>query len=306
MNALYKSIGISKQSFHQQEDKWIKKCSEEQQLLLIIFQLRKDHPTMGARDMYHKIQPEYMGRDAFERFCKLENLTVRRIRNHRITTDSSGVIRFENLIEHLIITRLNQVWQSDITYFEVNGMFYYITFIIDLFSRRIVGYHTSKRLTTEQTTMPGLLMAIKTRKRQAMSMSELILHSDGGGQYYAKEFLKITRQHNILNSMCKHPWENAFAERINGIIKNNYLIHKPINSFEDLVKEVDRSVELYNTDKPHSSLQKKTPIEFEKNYLCDKQKADDEKVSQKIESLSRRTISVLGNRNKKILTQISL
>ena len=106
--------------------------------------------------------------------------------------------------------------------------------------------------------------------------------------------------------MCKHPWENAFAERINGVIKNNYLIHKPINNFEELVKAVDRSVKLYNTDKPHSSLQKKTPIEFEKSYLCDGQKADDEKVSDKIEPLSRRTIPVLRTGDKKPLTQISL
>jgi len=272
MNELYRSIGISKQSFHQKEDRWLKLKSEQEQLLLVIYQIRDDHPTMGARDMYHKLHPQCMGRDAFELFCKAQKLTVERVKNFRNTTDSSGVIRFDNLLTDLVIVRLNQVWQSDITYFEIAGLFYYITFIIDSFSRRIVGHQTSKRLTTEQTTLPAIQMAIKLRSSQGMNTNGLIFHSDGGGQYYAKKFLKLTQKHEFKNSMCSYAWENGKAERINGVIKNNYLTHRMITDFNQLQKEVDRSVQLYNSDKPHINLQRKTPIEFEKKYIRNGQK----------------------------------
>ena len=154
-------------------------------------------------------------------------------------------------------------------------MFYYITFIIDAFTRRILGHQVSRRLTTECTTLPSLKMAIKTR--EGMISDGLIFHSDGGGQYYDKEFLKRTRYYNIQNSMCEYPWENGKAERLNGVIKNNYLNHRNITFFESLVKEVDRSVSLYNQDKPHIELKRKSPIEFEKLYLCGGQKTDGEK-----------------------------
>ena len=259
---------------HQYIDRQQKVLSEQQNLLLIIYQLRADHPTMGCRDMYFKIGPMCMGRDAFERFCKEENLIVERPKNYQRTTDSSGVIRFENLLINLEINKINQVWQSDITYYDVGGKFYYITFIIDSFSRRIVGYNTSKRLYTEVTTLPSLKMAIKLRGKAALK--GLIFHSDGGGQYYDKAFLSLTREMNIQNSMCEAAWENGKAERINGVIKNNYLKHRKINSYDELVKEVDRSVSLYNAEKPHIKLQRKSPIEFEKEYICRGQSAEGE------------------------------
>ena len=119
MNTLYKSIGISKQSFHQKMDRLRVSLSEQKQLLLLVYQIRKDHPTMNCRDMYYKLLPQTMGRDAFERFCKHEGLMSVRVKNWRRTTDSSGVVRFDNLMNDLTINRLNQVWQSDITYYEV-------------------------------------------------------------------------------------------------------------------------------------------------------------------------------------------
>jgi putative transposase len=275
MNTLYSSLGISKQSFHQRMDRSSQAISERKQLLLLIYQIREDHPTMGCRDMYYKLKPEIMGRDAFERFCKEEGLMSERPRNWRRTTDSTGVIRFDNLIVNLTIDRLNQVWQSDITYFEVDGKFYYITFIEDAFSRRIIGHYVSNRLYTEQTTLPALETAIRNRKNA--KLDGLTFHSDGGGQYYDKEFLKLTKKHKIINSMCEYPWENGKVERINGVIKNNYLKHRVINSFNDLIKEVDRSVKLYNEEKPHCELRRKTPVEFEKHYICTHaQKSSDE------------------------------
>lgn len=265
MNMLYESLGITKQAFHQYMDRQRVILSEQKQLLVLIYQIREGHPTMGARDMYFKLKPESMGRDAFERFCKSEGLMSSKVRDLRRTTDSTGVVRFENKIEGLELTRVDHVWQSDITYYEVGGRFYYITFVIDGFSRRIVGYSVSKRLLTQHTTMPALQMAIKLRKREKREESTLIIHSDGGGQYYSKDFQELTRAYNITNSMCEYAWENGKAERVNGIIKNNYLRHRAIDSFDTLSKEVDHSVYLYNNDKPHIKLQRKTPVGFETN-----------------------------------------
>lgn len=263
MNMLYESLGISKQAFHQYMDRQRVILSEQKQLLVLIYQIREDHPTMGARDMYFKLDPESMGRDAFELFCKEEGLMSSTVRDFRRTTDSSGVVRFENKIEGLELTRIDHVWQSDITYYEVGGRFYYITFVIDGFSRRIVGHSVSQRLLTQHTTMPALQMAIKLRKRKKREESTLIIHSDGGGQYYSKDFRELTNAYNITNSMCEYAWENGKAERVNGVIKNNYLRHRSIDSFDTLRQEVDRSVFLYNNDKPHIRLQRKTPIWFE-------------------------------------------
>lgn len=235
------------------------------QLLKIIHEIRQDHPTMGVRDMFYKIRPETMGRDSFERFCREYKLMSHVPKSFRRTTDSTGVIRFDNLIKSTTLTHIDQVWQSDITYYELNKRFYYITFIIDAFSRRIVGHHTSERMHTEQTTLPALNMALKTRKHK--TPQDLIFHSDGGGQYYDKNFLALTEKNKIRNSMCEFAWENGKAERINGVIKNNYLRHKSIKSFSELIKCVDQSVQLYNSEKPHIKLKRMSPISFEQKIL---------------------------------------
>lgn len=267
MNALFTATNVSKQAFHQYHDRLNYRLALEADLRVIIMQIRKDHPTMGCRDLYHLISPEGMGRDIFEEFCRYEGFMSKRVRNYRRTTDSNGVIRFDNLTKEMTITDINQLWVSDITYFEVSGQYHYLTFIQDVYSRRIIGHKTSKRLKTEHTTLPALIMALKTRELTENEVNNVILHSDGGGQYYDKDFLKITRDNNILNSMCTYPWENPYAERINGIIKNNYLIHRNINNYAELIKEVDRAVKLYNEQKPHRSLNRLSPIQFESLFL---------------------------------------
>ena len=240
----------------------------EAQILILVYCIREDHPTMGLRDMYYKLLPDCIGRDKFEELCKSAGLNTERRPNYRCTTDSSGVIRFDNLLTGLVIVRVNQVWQSDITYSEVSGRFYYLTFILDAFTRVIVGYQVSQSLRTEQTTLPALRMAVKFRLKLNMNIAGLIFHSDGGGQYYDKNFLSFTAENKIRNSMCDYPWENGKAERINGVIKNNYLQHRNITTFSELIREVDRSVQLYNHEKPHIMLNRKTPIQFENSIFA--------------------------------------
>lgn len=268
LNFFYKSIGISKQSFHQHTERYLQERCLEEQILLLVYQVREDHPTMGLRDMYHKLMPEGIGRDKFEQLCKRAGLNSKRKPNYRRTTDSNGVIRFDNLLAGLEITRINQVWQSDITYYEVQGRFYYLTFIIDAFTRVIVGHSVSQSLRTEDTSLPALRRAVKFRSISKISIADLIFHSDGGGQYYDKNFIAFTAQLEIRNSMCEYAWENGKAERINGVIKNNYLEHRHITTFKQLVREVDRSVQLYNHEKPHIMLKRKSPIQFEKTIFA--------------------------------------
>jgi transposase InsO family protein len=263
---LYKSLGISKQAVHKQIDKYYKHQEMKAQLIYYIQEIRKDHPTLGVRDLYFKIAPEFIGRDNFEAFCREHGLmSISHKKWRPKTTNSSGVIRFENLLLGLKITHINQVWQSDITYFELKKRFYYITFIVDAYSRRIIGHQTSKSMSTDQTTLPALKKSIKTRSGKCLK--GLIFHSDGGGQYYANAFREVVNQQGIRSSMCEYAWENGKAERVNGIIKNNYLAHWNISSFEALVKMVDRAVQLYNYDKPHKMLKRLTPIEFEEK-MC--------------------------------------
>jgi putative transposase len=234
-------------------------------LAKIIDEIRKDHPTLSFRAMYYMIQPQSLGRDKFEQLCKEIGLEGTQRRSGQRTTDSCGVIRFDNLLEGLTLSNINQAWSSDITYFRVCEIFYYITFILDCYSRRVLGYSVSKRLTTEQTTLPALKMAVKYK--EGLLPTGVILHSDGGGQYYDRNFLEYTRKYLMKNSMCEMAYENGKAERLNGTIKNNYLIYYAISNFEELCKGVDRAVALYNDVRPHKSLRYKTPSWFEKQLL---------------------------------------
>lgn len=286
LNQLYRTLGISKQAFHQRLNRQIQEESYYHQLLFLVYEVRADHPTMGVRDMYYLLRPECIGRDAFEGFCRRYGLVSERPVNYSRTTDSQGVIRFDNLTVGLKLSGVNQLWVSDITYFEVYRKFYYLTFILDAYSRLIVGYSVSKRLFTEQTTLTALEMAISCRR--GIDLTGTILHSDGGGQYYDKEFLKRTQRIGMVNSMCECPWDNGKAERINGVIKNNYLRHRSIGSFSELVKQVDRSVKLYNEEKPHKALKRVSPLTFEKMYIQSGKTSDGEKSTTEYQNSNQR------------------
>ncbi len=220
---------------------------------------------MNGVAMYYKINPVTMGRDKFLKLCKEMGFVVKQKTRFRGTTDSRGVIRFPNLMQSAAITNMNQAFCSDITYYEVNGAYYYITFILDCYSRRIIGHSVSGRLLTEHTTLPALKQAIKTRRPELAR--GIIFHSDGGGQYYDSAFLELTHKYHFKNSMCEYAYENGKAERINGVIKNNYLRFKQIESLKDLVREVDSAVYKYNYEKPHKELRHLTPVAYEKKLL---------------------------------------
>lgn len=262
MNEFYASIGVTKQAVNKMLRREYRSLEELSYITEIVREVRQDHPSMGVRDIYYMVQPEGVGRDRFEAYCRSHGLMSKRKVWRCHTTDSSGVTRFEDLVSGRTADDVNQIWQSDITYFDLDGTFAYMTFITDRCSRRIVGYSVSRRLFTEDTTLPALRMALATRRGD--DLSGLVFHSDGGGQYYSKAFIKETAELGIRNSMCVTPWDNGLAERINGVIKNNYLVHWNIHSFDKLLISVDRAVELYNYKKPHIKLKRLTPVEYEK------------------------------------------
>jgi len=237
------------------------KFEEQEQLIPMINELRIDHPRMSARDIYLKLQPSCMGRDQFERFCMDSGYRIKRLRNFRVTTNSLGVTRFPNMIKDIEVTRVNQVFVSDITYFDIGSNTYYLTFIMDLFNREIVGWSASDNLRTENTTLPALHRVITERGR--VNLKGAIMHSDGGGQYYCNEFKKLTKDLEMINSMTKEKvYENSHAERLNGIIKNNYLYPYGPTNMTSLKRLLDKAVFMYNTGKPHKALGKLTPSMF--------------------------------------------
>jgi len=237
------------------------KNEEQEQLIPLINEIRRDHPRMSARDIYLKLQPSCMGRDQFERFCMDSGYRIKKLRNYRVTTNSLGVTRFPNMIKDLEVTRVNQVFVSDITYYDMGPDTYYLTFIMDLFNREIVGWSESDNLRTESTTLPALHRLIKERGRA--NLKGAIIHSDGGGQYYCKEFKSVTKELGMINSMTEEKvYENSHAERVNGVIKNNYLYPYGPTNRTSLSKLLDKAVLMYNTEKPHKALGKLTPKSF--------------------------------------------
>jgi putative transposase len=253
---------MSKQSFYQMLFRRKHKYEEQEQLVPLIEEVRRDHPRMSARDIYFKLKPSCMGRDQFERFCMDSGYRLKQLRNYRVTTNSLGVTRFDNLIKDLEVTRVNQVFVSDITYYDMGNRTYYLTFIMDLFNREVAGWSVSENLRTENTTIPALEILVKQRGKA--NLKGAILHSDGGGQYYSNEYKHLTQNClHMLNSMTQEKvYENSHAERLNGIIKNNYLYpYNPTNK-KSLKVLLERAIVMYNTDKPHSALGKMTPVEF--------------------------------------------
>jgi putative transposase len=261
MESLYKCLDLSRQAFHQHCKKSRRQEVIAERLISDIRKLRVDHPRLSCRKIYRILKPEQFGRDRFEQFCFRNGFKLHRKRSFHRTTDSRGVTRFDNLLSDRELTGVNQVWVSDITFYRIAERHYYITLIMDRFSRVIVGYSAAGTLHTDVTTLPALKQAIERRKPGR----GLIFHSDGGGQYYCNEFKALTSGNELINSMGKCAYENPHAERLNGTIKNDYLVYYKPSTLKELISRLERAVYNYNNHRPHTSLQEMTPLEFEKN-----------------------------------------
>lgn len=217
---------------------------------------------MGCRKIALKLKEKGFGRDKIETLLLSTGFKINYPPNYIKTTKSVGYNKFPNLIEGLLVKGINQVVQTDITYFRMNGKFAYLVFIIDVYSRLIVGYHAGLTLEAE-ANMKALDMMIRLRGKK--NLKGLIHHSDKGSQYHSNPYLNKLWKLDVAISMCNAAWENAYTERINRTIKDEYLRHRGIDTLEKLRKHMDADIKAYNTQRPHWRLPKQmAPATFEK------------------------------------------
>ncbi len=219
---------------------------------------------MGTRKLYEKLHlfllenQIKMGRDALFDLLATNGLLVRRRRRSVSTTMSyHRYHKWPNLIKGFIPTAADQLYVSDITYWKTGCGFLFISLVTDAYSHKVVGYHVADTLETIASKQ-ALEMALIGLKKKPNS---LIHHSDRGIQYCSSEYVKVLQMNNIKISMTEtsEPTDNAIAERINGILKEEYLEHhtaKTLAQAKDVLKE---SIRLYNEDRPHMSIGMLTP-----------------------------------------------
>ena len=268
-------FGITRQAYYQHLKKAIRTSAEEYLVIKEVQKIRKDHPTMGARKLHYKMTDFLtshkikMGRDALFHLLSANNMLVRTRKRRVQTTQSFHWLRkFPNLITDFVPIKPNHLWVSDITYWRINSGFVYISFITDAFSHKIVGYNVAKTLASIET-IKALKMALSDFMRSPESHFKLLHHSDRGVQYCHHDYVKMLQGKNIGISMTEtgDPLDNAVAERVNGIIKNEYLKHKIIKNMSQAKKELEKAVSLYNNDRPHSSISNLCPNDVHQNNL---------------------------------------
>jgi len=295
MNQIYAQFGISKQA-HSASIKRIKQA-EDKELIYVgfILQIRKIHPGMGLRLMYEQFNPEGIGRDAFISLGLKNGFRLRIAPNPIITTRSLSYCPYRNLIVDMKLTAVNQLWVSDLFYFHLNGKHYYVVLIMDVYSRRIIGYNAANNMRAEQN-VKALNMALQLRGIKDYHQ-KLIHHSDRGGQYISEAYTSLLKEYGISISMCTNVLDNSYMERVNGTIKNSYLNLWPIeNELQLTTQYIHKAIDGYN-NRQHQSLGKKTPIEFE-TYV--KELSEKERPELRIFTVSN------SNRNSDNPNQLSL
>ena len=264
MSTLYKQMNASRQGLHQFYKRQAVHLALGKLVLSQASLIRQDHPKMGCRTMHLLMNDIQLGRDRCEQLLLTHGFRVKRRVNYIKTTISQRELYFPDLIKGMILTGINQVWQTDITYYLSGRSVFYIIFIEDVYSRRIIGHCAHNHMRAE-ANLNCLKMAFNTRKND--ELKGLIHHSDRGAQYIANAYLTALRNKGIQISMCKQAWQNAYTERVNGTIKNDYLYAQDIQTLAQLRKALDQTVKVYNEQKPHQNLVgKMSPFKFE-NYL---------------------------------------
>ena len=226
-------------------------------------EIRRRQPKIGGKKLYHKIKPIMLemqfkfGRDRFFDFLRRHGLLIRRRKKYVKTTNSRHHFRkYSNLIKGMEISTAHQVYVSDITYIHTLEGFQYLALVTDYYSRKIVGYDLSSSLSID-----GSIRALKMALRQTKDPSKLIHHSDRGVQYCCKAYVDLLKKHGVKISMTEkdHVYENALAERVNGILKDEFCLGDTLQS-KDIAKELVReSVKIYNQERLHMSLNYRTP-----------------------------------------------
>ena len=252
-------LGVTRQALYQRRWRLQQITVEAELIIQQVMDIRKRHPIIGTRKLYLMLQPfllEHaikMGRDKlFELFAEYKLLV--RSRKRRISTTQSyhRFHKYPNLIRDMQITRKNQLWVSDITYYKMMGKFAYISLVTDTYSHKIIGYHVAETLEVVHS-LKALQMAINSTG--SPGEYETTHHSDRGVQYCCAEYVSLLNDNAIRISMTEKgdPLENSIAERVNGIIKGEYLTQHRFKSIVELEAKLKEVISLYNNERPHLS-----------------------------------------------------
>jgi len=235
----------------------------DQLIVAEVKKIRHRQPRVGTRKLHRMVNEQLksegiqIGRDRLFKLLQAEDLLMHRRKNAKQTTDSRHRLnKYGNRIRDLEISRPNQVYVSDITYVETLLGFCYLALITDAYSRKIVGYDLSRSLSVE-----GSLRALQMALAQLSGPIQLIHHSDRGLQYCSHAYVDLLRAHGIQISMTEeqHVYENAKAERVNGILKSEFLLGEQLASFDVAHNQVKEAIQIYNNERLHLSLNYQTP-----------------------------------------------
>ena len=255
MRELCRLLGYSSQAYYQYQKATESRTFKQEEVIQQVLERRRLQPRIGARKLLEILQP-LMGRDAFFDLLRDSGLLVRRKRIRVRTTFSAHRFRkYPNLVEELVVNRPNQLWVSDITYLRIAQDFAYLSLITDAYSRKIIGFCLSHDLSTD-SCLKALRMALATR----LNDQPLIHHSDRGTQYCSQAYTNLLKKKGIDISMTQsgNPRDNAIAERVNGILKMELLSDNYVN-IGTANQSVKQAINVYNTRRPHSSLDMLTP-----------------------------------------------
>jgi putative transposase len=259
-------LNKSRAAYYKQQLVYVHKQIQEPILRELVMEQRKDMPRLGGRKIYNEIQLAMqdhqlkMGRDKLFEWLKANDLLVRPKRQYARTTNSSHRFRVhENLLMKESINRPDQAWVCDITYLRLTKGFCYLALITDVYSRKIIGYHVNDTL-----ELKGCLKAFEMACKNRNTLQKTIHHSDRGIQYCSNAYVNLLRQKNILISMAEtgNCYENAIAERVNGILKDEFNLDATFNTIEQARRASEQAVRTYNTRRPHMSIGMRKPAEL--------------------------------------------
>lgn len=264
LSRLCRLLGVTRQAYYQHFWHETEVNTEQELVLKEIRAIRTNHRYIGTRKLYEMIQPfllEHqikMGRDALFDLLAANQMLVRKKKRKVYTTNSFHWLKkYPNLIKEFTPKTINELWVADITYWKVNNEYLYISFLTDAYSHKIVGYHVAETLEA-LGPLEALKMAILKVKDPIVNLCH---HSDRGIQYCSQEYTSLLKENNISISMTEtgDPLDNAIAERVNGIIKNEYLCSYEVKDIAQARILLDQVINLYNTERPHMSIGNLTP-----------------------------------------------
>ncbi len=258
---------MDRQVYYRSVRRRVIRQDKAEQVVRLVHEIRKSMPRIGTKKLYHllmdKLRLMEIGRDKLLVILRANHLLIQPKRRYHVTTNSHHRFRkHQNLVLSIDINRPEQVWVSDITYIGKRDNPCYLSLVTDAYSKKIMGYYVANNLNTESSVM-ALKMAIKQRTYKDLP---LIHHSDRGLQYCADQYQSVLNKNNILCSMTQNsdPYENAVAERINGILKQEFMIDKYEQNVETMKVIVKEAVGIYNQNRPHFSNYLLTPNQMHK------------------------------------------